>query len=138
MRLDTDSLFTGRLCYDPFEVIHVHRRSYAWYYVGSDPPDVTVNLWPFLRNYSQTHPSVEHQLRANNWEWSQLDENGDETVRFIGYGNNFEVVRLDAFRRPEVKEWLDALEGYPEGAFKWRWGTLKFQLIIGACLFTIL
>jgi mannosyltransferase len=122
MRMDTDSLFTEPLCYDPFEAMHVRRRSYGYLSIGSDPQEYTEGMWPFVHKYTQAHVSVEQQLRTNNWEWSHRDKNGDETLRFKGYDTNFEIVKLAAFRRPDVKEWLDALEDYPEGIFKWRWG----------------
>jgi mannosyltransferase len=122
MRMDTDSLFTGPICYDPFEVMHVRQRSYGYLSIGSDPQEYTQGMWPFVQNYTQAHTSVQQQLRMNNWTWSHKDENGDQTLRFKGYDTNFEIVELGAFRRPDVKEWLDVLENYPEGIFKWRWG----------------
>jgi mannosyltransferase len=121
MRMDTDSFFTAPLCYDPFEVMHIRRRSYGYLLIGADAPGFYEGLWEFVRNYAQTHTAVEQQSRANKWEWPDRDEK-PENLRFLGYYNNFEMVELDAFRRPDVKDWLDALEKYPEGIFKWRWG----------------
>jgi mannosyltransferase len=122
MRLDTDPLLTAPLCYGPFEVVHTRHRSYGYLATASDPPELSVGLWDFVRNYAQSHPSVKHQSRANHWRWSHKDENGDETLRFEGYYNHFEIVKFAAFRRPDVKQWLNALVNYPEGIFKWRWG----------------
>ncbi len=45
-----------------------------------------------------------------------------KTEAFPMYYNNFEVVKLASFRRPEVKAWLDDLNSDPERVFKWRWG----------------
>ena len=122
MRMDTDSLFTEPLCYDPFEFMHTRRRSYGYLSIGSDSQEYTEGMWPFVHNFTDTRISVQEQLRVNNWEWSHRDEKGEETLQFKGYNTNFEIVELGAFRRPEVKEWLSALEKYPEGIFKWRWG----------------
>lgn len=127
MRMDTDSFFTAPLCYDPFEVMHLRRRSYGYMDIGSDPQEFTEGLMSFVYNYAQAHTSVERRLRVNNWEWSPRDEDGDETLRFQGYGTNFEIVKLSAFRRPDVMEWLDTLKDYPEGIYKWRWGKLDLQ-----------
>jgi len=53
MRLDTDSLLTAPLCYGPFEVVHTRHRSYGYLATASDPPELSVGLWDFVR--SPTH-----------------------------------------------------------------------------------
>jgi mannosyltransferase len=68
---------------------------------------------------------VDKQLRLNNWKWSRRNENGDESLVFFGYGTNPEIVILEAFKRRDIIEWLDAIESYPEGIYKWRWGERK-------------
>jgi len=73
-------------------------------------------------------PSVDKQLRLNNWKWSRRNENGDESLVFFGYGTNPEIVILEAFKRRDIIEWLDAIESYPEGIYKWRWGERKIWL----------
>jgi mannosyltransferase len=134
MRMDTDSFFTAPLCYDPFDKIHFRRRSYGYLSAGSDPQEFTEGMMPFIYNYTQAHASVGQRLRANDWEWSRKDEDGDEALRLQGYSTNFEIVKLSAFRRPDVKEWLDALENYPVGIYKWRWGephdSFEFPIIL--------
>jgi mannosyltransferase len=35
--------------------------------------------------------------------------------------NNFEIVKLEEFRKPEIKEWFYHVQ-CPEGFYKWRWG----------------
>jgi len=37
---------------------------------------------------------------------------------FFAYGTNLEIVNLEAFRRRDIREWLDAIESYPEGIYK--------------------
>ena len=125
MRVDTDSLFTAPLCYDPIEVIHRRQRLYGYVFIGSEPQWVTSGMWSLVQNYTDAHPSVDKRLGLNNWRWSHRDENGDESLDFFGYGTNLEIVNLDAFRRPDIREWLDAIERYPEGIYKWRWGERK-------------
>jgi mannosyltransferase len=127
MRVDTDSLFTSPLCYDPIEVIHHRQRSYGYVFIGSEPQWVTSGMWSLVRNYTNTHPSVDKNLRLNNWKWSHRNENGDESLDFFGYGTNLEIVNLEAFRRRDIREWLDAIESYPEGIYKWRWGERKIS-----------
>lgn len=123
MRMDTDSLITEPLCYDPFEVMHIRRRSYGYRSVGFDADEVTVGMWDLFTNYAFTHPSVAEQLRRNKWEWPHRNAEGVmEWLGVKGYHNNFEIVKLEAFRRPDVMAWLDELMSVPERAYKWRWG----------------
>lgn len=124
MRIDPGSQITQPICYDPFEIMHVRQRSYGYLSIGSDPQEYTQELWPFVHNYAQTHESVDRQLRANKWEWSHRDGSGDESLRFQGYETDFEIVKVPAFRRPDVRGWLDGVKNYPEGIYKWRWGKL--------------
>ena len=92
--------------------------------------DFTEGMYPFVQNYAKAHASVKNMLHRNNWVWSHRDENGRESEPgFNGYDTNFEIVKLEAFRRPDVKAWLDAIEAYPEGIFKWRWGKPKNSTI---------
>lgn len=126
--MDTDSLITEPLCYDPFEVMHVRERSYGYLAIGTDPLYVTVGMWNLVNDYALAHPSVTKQLRANEWAWpheswphENVGNEGSE-VRFRGYDNNFEIVKLEAFRRPVVANWLKDLMSVPERIFKWRWG----------------
>lgn len=130
MRLDTDSLILEPLCYDPFELTHIHDMTYGYLAEGNDAVQVTIGLWDFLSNYSSTHPSVERKLKENGVEWPERDGNGVMGAPFKGYYTNFEMVRLEAFRRSDVSEWLEALKAYPEGFFKWRWGQSLPYLIL--------
>ncbi|KIJ93034.1 glycosyltransferase family 15 protein [Laccaria amethystina LaAM-08-1] len=118
LRMDTDSLFLEPLCYDPFEVMHTRQRSYGYLGVGNDAPIVTKGLWRFLRDYADSHPEVELRLNASKtWKWPRGSANGDvdlDDVSVSGYYNNFEIVKLEEFRKPEVKEWLYHLIQYPE------------------------
>jgi len=139
LRLDTDSLIEGPICYDPFEYMHVRNRSYGYRAIGHDPPAVTQGMWAFVADYAWNNPSVERRLIENNWTWPKPFSSVDDMVKadregveekkgwidnssFPGYQNNFEIVRLESFRRPKVKEWLDELMSVPERVYKWRWG----------------
>jgi mannosyltransferase len=129
--MDPSSLFTSPLlCNDPFDVMYTHQRLYGYLSTKSDLREYTAGLWPFVRNFSRTHSAVDRQLRANNWEWEDELPGGEgETVGFRGYDTNFEIVKLDAFRRPDVKEWLEAISEYPEGIFKLGWGKSLSRLL---------
>lgn len=141
MRLDSDSYILNPLCSDPFERMHQRNKIYGYRSIGMDPESVTHGMWEYVQQYSASHtftPSVGSD--GNNSEiasspiqiGTQLTRNSftfpppplsTTQDRFPGYYNNFEIVRLDAFRRPEVTTWLDDLMSDPLRIFKWRWGT---------------
>lgn len=137
MRMDTDSLITEPLCYDPFEVMHIRQRSYGYLSVGSDSNQVTVGMWSLFTNYAFAHPAVAEQLRQNKWEWPHRNAEGEMVAMPIkGYHNNFEIVKLEAFRRADVTAWLNNLMSVPERAYKWRWGMLVFMEVSHLLLLT--
>lgn len=133
LRMDTDSLFLEPLCYDPFEVMHLHQRSYGYLGIGNDAPQVTKGLWNFIRDYAGSHPEVESHLNASTtWKWPSNFTNGEvdwDEVPIHGYYNNFEIVKLEEFRKPEVEEWFYHLVQYPEGFYKWRWGDAPLRWV---------
>ena len=65
LRMDTDSLFLAPLCHDPFEVMHVHQRSYGYLGIGNDAPPVAKGLWNLVRDHADSHPEVKSQLNAS-------------------------------------------------------------------------
>jgi mannosyltransferase len=81
-----------------------------------------------MDDYVRRHPPVDDQLKKNQFHWpgpgnrdpEWFSAERDEPI--WSYHNSFEVVKLDAFRRPEVKDWLNELASKPERFFKYRWG----------------
>lgn len=126
LRLDTDSFVEQPTCYDPFEVMYVRKRIYGYRDAGWDPEYVTHGLWNLTDAYARAHPAVEARLRDNAFPWPQARAKGDLVAMSKGeypmYYNNFEIVDLEAFRRPDVKAWLDEVKSVPERTYKWRWG----------------
>ena len=117
LRMDTDTLFLEPICCDPFQVMHVHEGSYGYLGIGNDAPQATKGLWSFIRDYVDSHPEVELQLNASKtWKWPSNLTNGDvdwDEVPISGYYNNFEIVKLEEFKKPEVEEWFYHLVQYP-------------------------
>lgn len=137
MRFDTDSLVTAPLCYDPFEVMHARKRSYGYRTITNDIDEVTIGVRALLHDYAQAHPAVAARMLRNGWVWPHKNEEGDMiTPPIRGYNNNFEVVKLAAFRRPDVKAWLDELTSVPERWYKYRWGESLSSLRPGVALLT--
>lgn len=62
---------------------------------------------------------MELQLNASKtWKWPSNLTNGDvdwDEVPTSGYYNNFEIVKLEEFKKPEVEEWFYHLVQYPAG-----------------------
>jgi len=136
LRLDTDSFIEEPLCYDPFEVMHVRKRVYGYRAVGGDPRGVTFGMWEFMDGYARSHPDIEKQLQVNGWKWpggrdTLQSQGAAETgarvwpgagAGFPAYYNNFEIVKLEAFRRPDVHKWLNEVMRDPNHVYKYRWG----------------
>ena len=123
--MDTNSRFLELLCYDPSIVMHARQCLYGYLGIGNDAPIVTKGLWRFICDYTNSHPEVELQLNGSKiWRWPSGNIDLDN-VPVSGYYNNFEIVKLEAFRKPEVKKWLYHLAQYQEGFYKWRWGECR-------------
>ncbi|THH33311.1 hypothetical protein EUX98_g938 [Antrodiella citrinella] len=123
MRLDTDSYIFRPLCYDPFEIFHQRKRSYGYRAALTDPAEFVVGLWDLTDEYAKTHVEVEERMQRNGFSWPSPRERGSMGEReYPGYYNNFEIVRLEAFRTPEVRAWLDEVKRVPERIYKYRWG----------------
>jgi len=126
MRLDSDSYINARSCFDPFERMHTRNLHYAYKQTGADPGFVIRGMWTLIDDYAREHPAMEVQLEQNQWHWpgsrnkEWFSEEKDEPIG--SYHNSFEVVRLDAFRRKDVKAWFDELQSVPERFYKYRWG----------------
>ena len=114
--------YSTKIFFNPFAVMHTRQHSYGYPGIGNDAPIVTKGLWRFIHNYANSHPEVELQLNASKiWRWPSDNVNPD-IMLVSGYYNNFEIVKLEAVRKLEVKEWLYHLTQYPEGFYKWCWG----------------
>lgn len=125
LRLDTDSYIFRPLCYDPISRFHAHNLTYAYRSRTTDPDWVTHGMWALVDEYARKNPDVDATMRQNGWWWpagSDRDHKKMVTEAFPTYYNNFEVVKLDAFREPEVKRWLDEVMSDPMRVFKYRWG----------------
>ena len=120
MRMDTDSYIFNPVCYDPIERMHERNLTYGFRVYNMENHEFTPGMPTFIREYSAKHPAVHKMMRLNDF-WMP-----DEDSDLPQYYNNFEVVKLDAFRRPDVQEWLDEIMSEPERVYKLRWGASFF------------
>ncbi|KAF7333269.1 Glycosyltransferase family 15 protein [Mycena sanguinolenta] len=125
LRLDDDSYVREPACFDPFEYMHIHNKSYAF---RDSPPDmgwVTEGMWPFVSNYAQRHPDVERKLEENGFDWppNRFWPLGfGERVNFPSYETNFDLVKVPRFRTPEMQDFLSDLASDPKRFYWYRWG----------------
>ncbi|KAK7060023.1 glycosyltransferase family 15 protein [Favolaschia claudopus] len=124
-RLDDDSYVREPACFDPFEYMHINNKSYAF---RDDPPDmgwVTEGMWPFVSNYAERHPFVESMLEHNGLQWPPNRKwrlRFGQGVNFPSYETNFDLVKVERFRTPEMTEFLYELASVPKRFYWYRWG----------------
>lgn len=86
-------------------------------------------MWNFIDEYARAHAEVEERLRRNAWPWPEgrwTWAGSNETYNGVGvpsYYNNFEVVKIEAFQRPDVVAWIAAIMADPSHIYSLRWGT---------------
>lgn len=130
MRMDTDSYIMKPLCYDPIDHVHRQKSVYAYNRAGRDVSDVVWGMWNFVDKYAREHPAVEAQLRRNKWPWpAGRDQWIPKGINYDGegfpaYSNNFEIVKLEAFQRPDVVEFINEMMKDPRRIYGLRWGKL--------------
>jgi mannosyltransferase len=121
MRLDCNSYIFEPLCYDPLQRFHQHNRSYGYRRASIDP-ELTNGMQDFVDDYVHKNPSIKMTMEKNRWEWpGEHDKDKMSGMDFAVYSTNFEIVRLDAFRRSDVQKWLAELTNIPESVIKYRW-----------------
>ena len=124
MRMDTDSYIYSPVCYDPIKRMHEHNLTYAYRVLSMEDKEYIQGLADLIRDYSESHPDVHEMMRVNDF-W--LPDGKSDLPQ---YYNNFEIVKLEAFRRPDVQEWHDEIMKRPERIYKWRWGACCFEFNI--------
>lgn len=135
LRLDDDSSVLGPTCNDPFAYMHHHNLSYAFRQESPDAGWVTDGMWPLVSNYASRHPGVESQLQQNKWEWPANRRWPGNTwdfgrdANFPSYQTNFDLVKLERFRTPEMLAFLEELASEPRRFYWYRWGASAFSLL---------
>ncbi|KAJ7174931.1 nucleotide-diphospho-sugar transferase [Mycena filopes] len=131
LRLDDDSHILRPACFDPFEYMHTYNKSYAFRHEDPDMGWVTEGMWPFVSNYAARHPAIEARLEQNAWEWPQgrfWPNNFGEAQNFRSYETNFDLVKVERWRTPEMMAFLDELASEPRRFYWYRWGDAPVRL----------
>ncbi|KAH8104833.1 nucleotide-diphospho-sugar transferase [Cristinia sonorae] len=130
MRLDTDSYIYKPLCYDPIDIVHTRNKIYGYRSLMWDPPFVIEGLWDFTDQYARDHPEVENMLKKNGLQWPNGRIHGAMgEADYPTYYNNLEVVKLEAFRQPAVKQLLKEIMKDPNRIYNYRWGDAPIRFM---------
>jgi mannosyltransferase len=93
-------------------------------------------MWNLIDRYARAHPEVEERLRHNKWPWPEGREDWmTKGITYDGmgvpaYSNNFEIVKIEAFQRPDVVGWIDEIMRDPDRIYSLRWGALDFGALL--------
>jgi hypothetical protein len=118
--MDSDSALLSPMPYDPFERAHARELVYAYRVPGTDSPNLITGLNGFITDYAAA--AGDARLSARIQDTALLTTGMARIGGFITYYNNFELVHVPSFRRPDVARWLNALGDDLPKFYKWRWG----------------
>jgi mannosyltransferase len=122
MRLDDDSQILGKW----INVFNEMRNKRAVYFANDKDVDVEKSL-PGLMKLQQIALKY---IVLNNITVKQpemiRDGFGDDYI--MNYFNNFEVMKLEFFRRDNVRQWIEKVDQI-HGILKYRWGDATLRYI---------
>lgn len=115
MRLDDDSQLSGRW----FNIFEEMDRKNAVYFANNLDVDSEYQLPGTMKIKEVTFEYV----KQNNIKPKQMEmlNNAFFNNTVLNYYNNFEVTKIEFFRRREVRHWIDTIDS-TYGIFKYRWG----------------
>ena len=108
MRLDEDSFIESQIKYDVFRQMEEMELDYGYIHAEDDSHKDTLATFPrFSRTYALSR--------------GLLDENEAEILNALHYYTNFMVTRVGFWRRPDVVDFLSAID-VSNGIYQYRWG----------------
>jgi hypothetical protein len=119
--MDTDSFMPKELAYDPIALAHRRGLKYLGRAVGLDDGAACRGMWDFVEEYTDAHPGLADRMARNDVPIPDPSPDRIEAAMPAWY-NNFEVVHVPSFHRPEVAEWLKTLNKFWRGFYVHRWG----------------
>lgn len=127
VRMDSDSFIPEIVPYDPIDLAFERNLKYLSRVgdmepgYGTDPGYVTHGLFDFVEDFVRPRDEIGERLLRNNLNIPPRSDERAEADFPVWY-NNFEIVHVPSFQRPDVVEWLDHLEDYWLGFYQYRWG----------------
>jgi hypothetical protein len=119
--MDTDSFMPHELAYDPIAMAFERDLKYLGRVVMDDAGEACHGMWNFIEDFTNSHEGLADRLARNGM---RIPAPSPERLQapISTYYNNFEVVHVPAFIRPDVAEWISSLETYWRGFYVHRWG----------------
>jgi hypothetical protein len=130
MRLDDDSKITG-VWYNVFELMENKK---AIYFANTEGEDSGKGL-PGLMNLKTFTFYYQKKYRLTPKNPSRFVRAFDIPDHIRYYYNNFDVIKVEFFRRSEIRQWIDAVDN-TYGIFKYRWGDAVLRYITTALFAT--
>ncbi|CAF1359573.1 unnamed protein product [Adineta ricciae] len=122
MRLDDDSQILGPW----INVFHEMRTKKAVYFANDQDVDLEKSLPGLMKlQYTALKYIILNNITVKQPEMIR-DGFGEDYIR--NYFNNFEVMRMEFFRRSNVRQWIDEVD-YTHGILKYRWGDATLRYI---------
>jgi len=122
IRLDHDSFFMAPDLLNLNEVINKHDFDYLYRSIWYDKKEIKT-LWKFTKKYA----SINNLSLDGFKELKMLDRHGDYNGR--SPYNNFHMSKLEFWRRPDVLDYLNAVESI-DGIIKLHWHDTTIQAML--------
>jgi hypothetical protein len=122
MRLDDDSRMINKW----FNVFVEMRSKNAVYFANNEDIDLEEQLPGTMKLKDVTFAYIE-QNKIKPKQFQMLNNAfADKTVR--NYYNNFEVIKMEFFRRRAIRHWVETIDS-TNGIFYYRWGDAIFRYL---------
>lgn len=125
-RLDTDSIMTSKINYNIFDDLNKNDLVYGYIIEQREFQHVVIELNNFIAEYIKTHnitPKFYNRL---------LDQFGQYNFRC--FYNNFELLNIEKFYTPEVRQLLDLIK-QSKNIYHYRWGDAPIRTFIFSLFF---
>ena len=126
MRLDSDSKLQG----DWFNIFHLMEKKTAVYFGNVEEADSEDGL-PGLMNLKTFTLYYQKINKVTPRNPIRLKRAFDIPKHIRLYNTNFDVIKVEFFRRHEIRRWVDAIDE-TSGIFKYRWGDHVLRYITTA------
>ncbi|GFZ52165.1 hypothetical protein JCM24511_09938 [Saitozyma sp. JCM 24511] len=134
MRMDTDSFMPHELAYDPIAMAFERDLKYLGRVVMDDAGEACHGMWDFVEDFTNSHEGLADRLARNGM---RIPAPSPERLQapISTYYNNFEVVHVPSFNRPDVAEWISSLDTYWRGFYVHRWGDAGLRRVTASMFF---
>lgn len=125
-RLDTDSIITGKINYNIFDDLNRRDLIYGYIIEQREFFHVVLELNNFIGEYIK-----EHDIKPTFYN-KLLDQFGYYNYRC--FYNNFELLNIEKFYTPEVKQFLSAIK-QSKNIYHYRWGDAPIRTMLFSLFF---